>query len=360
MQLWLRSSSDICCFNFFFFPQTAFVHLSLAFKCDMFTLQKRLQIEERSRDVAEDNIRLELQSCRSMVQKLKSFCLDVRRREAIQQLENSLEVLANATERLSHAAEILGAVHQEARVSRAVEIMLRHVENLKRHRIREHTELEEMKRLINHKPMSQQSAECQDGELRSRYQIMKSFHQAAAARRRVSIAVIPKPFMNFHMSDSKGSNSDRQSMESDLPKQVGENRQQDSRHPFYHLDDSLLENFAQDVDSFSSRHSLLTTDSSEQEGDILYSFNREVGGLRKPGEEPSLQLDRWTENIESEELEIQSKMSECLQTLLRGLLLLLPLSEHHWLLLQLTLLLLLCAVVIGVLVWQRCGQTSDS
>lgn len=37
---------------------------------------------------------------------------------------------------------------QEARMSRAAELMVQHVENLKRHHLREHAELEDMKRLI--------------------------------------------------------------------------------------------------------------------------------------------------------------------------------------------------------------------
>ena len=48
--------------------QTEFHRLSLGFKCDMFTLEKRLRLEERSRDLAEDNVRREVSSCQGLLQ----------------------------------------------------------------------------------------------------------------------------------------------------------------------------------------------------------------------------------------------------------------------------------------------------
>lgn len=55
---------------------------------------------------------------------------------------------------VSFITPLLGFIHaflsflQEARMSRAAELMVQHVENLKRHHLREHAELEDMKRLI--------------------------------------------------------------------------------------------------------------------------------------------------------------------------------------------------------------------
>ena len=48
--------------------QTEFQRLSLGFKCDVFTLEKRLRLEERSRDLAEDNVRREVSSCQGLLQ----------------------------------------------------------------------------------------------------------------------------------------------------------------------------------------------------------------------------------------------------------------------------------------------------
>ena len=51
-------------FSFLLFFQSRFNSLSLAFKTDRLTLEKRLGIQERSRDIAEQNIDKELQGLR--------------------------------------------------------------------------------------------------------------------------------------------------------------------------------------------------------------------------------------------------------------------------------------------------------
>uniref|UniRef100_A0A4W3H8E8 Lymphoid-restricted membrane protein n=1 Tax=Callorhinchus milii TaxID=7868 RepID=A0A4W3H8E8_CALMI len=92
--------------------ESAFIHLSLAFKSDTFTLKKRLQVEERARDVAEENIQMELQGCKTILQRLMSVCVDGRRQEILAQLEKSLQILDTSITRVSGRSEVLGAVHQ--------------------------------------------------------------------------------------------------------------------------------------------------------------------------------------------------------------------------------------------------------
>ncbi|KAM8988083.1 uncharacterized protein PRD47_017377 isoform 1-T3 [Ara ararauna] len=176
--------------------EAAFAHLALAFRCDVFTLRQRVQVEKRARDAAEENIQEELGQCWAALERLGPFCTDTGCRETLEQLRHSLAVLVAAVERATRAAEKLGAVHQEARMSRAAEVMVQHVENLKRHHLREHTELEEMKRLIQQNSRNRQLAETQDdAEPRLRpHPLMRTFQQGSA-RRRVSIAVIPKQLL---------------------------------------------------------------------------------------------------------------------------------------------------------------------
>ncbi|XP_054037574.1 inositol 1,4,5-triphosphate receptor associated 2-like [Rissa tridactyla] len=140
--------------------EAAFAHLALAFRCDVFTLQQRVQVEKRARDAAEENIQEELGQCRAAL--------------------------------------------EEARMSRAAEVMVQHVENLKRHHMREHAELEEMKRLIQQNSRNRQLAETQDdAEPRLRpHPLMRTFQQGSA-RRRVSIAVIPKQLLPGASPDSR-------------------------------------------------------------------------------------------------------------------------------------------------------------
>ncbi|NXE92583.1 LRMP protein, partial [Menura novaehollandiae] len=181
-----------CPTSHFSTPQAAFAHLALAFRCDVFTLQQRVQVEKRARDAAEENIQEELGQCRAALERLGPSCANADCKEMLEQLQHNLVVLSAAVERATSAAEKLGAVHQEARMSRAAEVMVQHVENLKRHHMREHAELEEMKRLIQQNSRNRQLAETQ-GEL------AQCSHPApllqGSARRRVSIAVIPKQLL---------------------------------------------------------------------------------------------------------------------------------------------------------------------
>ncbi|XP_050182872.1 inositol 1,4,5-triphosphate receptor associated 2-like isoform X2 [Myiozetetes cayanensis] len=184
--------------------EAAFAHLALAFRCDMFTLQQRVQVEKRARDAAEENIQEELGQCRAALERLGPSCANVGCKEMLEQLQHNLAVLSAAVERATSAAEKLGAVHQEARMSRAAEVMVQHVENLKRHHMREHAELEEMKRLIQQNSRNRQLAETQDhAEPRLRPHPLKRTFQQGSARRRVSIAVIPKQLLPGASPDSR-------------------------------------------------------------------------------------------------------------------------------------------------------------
>ncbi|XP_039179296.1 inositol 1,4,5-triphosphate receptor associated 2-like [Crotalus tigris] len=182
--------------------EAAFAHLALALRCDMFTLKQRVQIEERARNTAEENIQEELAECQAVLQKLEQACLNPRHKELVEHLQNSLAILTRTIERATSAAEKLGAVHQEARMSRAAELMVQHVENLKRHHLREHAELEDMKRLIQQNSRNWQLTENKDdGEQRLKYPLARFFHQGSA-RRRVSIAVVPRQ-LTFHSSENE-------------------------------------------------------------------------------------------------------------------------------------------------------------
>uniref|UniRef100_A0A674GSQ1 Lymphoid restricted membrane protein n=1 Tax=Taeniopygia guttata TaxID=59729 RepID=A0A674GSQ1_TAEGU len=129
-------------------------------------------------------------------QRLGRSCTNAGCKEMLQQLQHSLAVLSAGIERATSAAEKLGAVHQEARMSRAAEVMVQHVEKLKRQQAREHAELEEMKRLIQQNSRNRQLAETQDDvEPRLRPHPLKRTFQQGSARRRVSIAVIPRQLL---------------------------------------------------------------------------------------------------------------------------------------------------------------------
>ncbi|XP_062839303.1 inositol 1,4,5-triphosphate receptor associated 2 isoform X3 [Anolis carolinensis] len=128
--------------------EAEFLRLSLGFKCDLFTLEKRVRLEERSRDLAEGNLRKEIAGALKLLDSLASLSEDNQVQETVKKLQKSLELLNQHATRIASKAEMLGAIHQESRLSKAVEVMIQHLENLKRTYAREHAELEELKGLL--------------------------------------------------------------------------------------------------------------------------------------------------------------------------------------------------------------------
>ncbi|XP_015252688.1 PREDICTED: lymphoid-restricted membrane protein-like [Cyprinodon variegatus] len=129
--------------------EAEFQRLALGFKCDMFTLEKRLRLEERSRDLAEENVRREVSSCQGLLQALTPLCEDdSQSMEIIQRLQKNLEILNQSMTRVSSRSEMLGAIHQENRIGKAVEVMIQHVENLRRTYTKEHSELLELREAL--------------------------------------------------------------------------------------------------------------------------------------------------------------------------------------------------------------------
>ncbi|KAI4873705.1 hypothetical protein NFI96_023392 [Prochilodus magdalenae] len=224
--------------------QAEFHRLSLGYKCDMFTLEKRLRLEERSRDLAEENVRREVSSCHGLLQSFISgrcprdaahgtlptgqFWLvddsqsssdtevssstavsdpltpapptlthhhhaliplcedDNQSMEIIQRLQKNLEILIQSMTRVSSRSEMLGAIHQESRMGKAVEVMIQHVENLRRTYTKEHAELMELRETLMQNERSFGSHTERDGKKPVNSQYYKPNN------RRVSLAVIPR------------------------------------------------------------------------------------------------------------------------------------------------------------------------
>uniref|UniRef100_A0A3P8STE1 Lymphoid-restricted membrane protein n=1 Tax=Amphiprion percula TaxID=161767 RepID=A0A3P8STE1_AMPPE len=146
--------------------EAEFQRLALGFKCDMFTLEKRLRLEERSRDLAEENVRREVSSCQGLLQALIPLCEDDNQSmEIIQRLQKNLDILIQSMTRVSSRSEMLGAIHQESRIGKAVEVMIQHVENLRRMYTKEHAELLELRETLmqNERSFGSQTERTQDG-----------------------------------------------------------------------------------------------------------------------------------------------------------------------------------------------------
>ncbi|MCI4388727.1 hypothetical protein PGIGA_G00089390 [Pangasianodon gigas] len=169
--------------------EAEFLRLSLSHRCDMFTLEKRLRLEERSRNLAEENVRREVSSCQGLLQALIPLCGDDNPSvEIIQRLQKNLEILLQSVTRVASRSEMLGSIHQESRMGKAVEVMIQHVENLRRTYTKEHAELLELRE--NHLQKDRSFSSLADRDDFRKKKASPEFYKVAA--RRVSIAAIPR------------------------------------------------------------------------------------------------------------------------------------------------------------------------
>ncbi|XP_054658798.1 inositol 1,4,5-triphosphate receptor associated 2 isoform X1 [Grus americana] len=190
--------------------EAEFLRLSLGFKCDLFTLDKRVRLEERSRDLAEENLKKEITNALKMLEALVPLCEeDNQAQEIIKKLQKSLQFLSQYAARVASKAEMLGAINQESRVSKAVEVMIQHVENLKRMYAKEHAELEELKQVLLQNERSFSSLGDRDESANKK--LPNSFKPSSSLRR-VSIATLPRsagnagvglPLAQFHEPDGE-------------------------------------------------------------------------------------------------------------------------------------------------------------
>ncbi|XP_065266077.1 inositol 1,4,5-triphosphate receptor associated 2 [Emys orbicularis] len=176
--------------------EAEFLRLSLGFKCDLFTLDKRVRLEERSRDLAEENLKKEIVNGLKLLESLAPLCdEDNQAQEIIKKLQKSLQFLSQYAARLASRAEMLGAINQESRVSKAVEVMIQHVENLKRMYTKEHAELEELKQVLLQNERCFHSFGDQDESTNKKLPSSLNFKPTSSLRR-VSIAALPRNIGN--------------------------------------------------------------------------------------------------------------------------------------------------------------------
>ncbi|XP_069821143.1 inositol 1,4,5-triphosphate receptor associated 1 isoform X2 [Dendropsophus ebraccatus] len=170
--------------------ENVFIQLSLAFRNDSYTLESRLSQAERERNLTEENNEKELENFKAAVMASSSLWHNSEHREAYQKLLEDIAVLHRLITRLSSRAEMVGAVRQEKRMSRATEVMMQYVENLKRTYEKDHAELMEFKKLANQNSSRNYNAS-DDGVPRSSRSMSLTIGKNMP-RRRVSVAVVPK------------------------------------------------------------------------------------------------------------------------------------------------------------------------
>nr|XP_051707365.1 inositol 1,4,5-triphosphate receptor associated 1 isoform X2 [Oryctolagus cuniculus] len=170
--------------------ENVFVQLSLAFRNDSYTLEARINQAERERNLTEENTEKELENFKASITSSASLWHHCEHRETYQKLLEDIAVLHRLAARLSSRAEAVGAVRQEKRMSKATEVMMQYVENLKRTYEKDHAELMEFKKLANQNS-SRSCGPSEDGVPRTARSMSLTMGKNMP-RRRVSVAVVPK------------------------------------------------------------------------------------------------------------------------------------------------------------------------
>ncbi|XP_053883367.1 inositol 1,4,5-triphosphate receptor associated 1 isoform X1 [Malaclemys terrapin pileata] len=191
--------------------ETVFVQLSLAFRNDSYTLESRINQAERERNLTEENTEKELDNFKAAIMSSAALWHHYEHRETCQKLLEDIAVLHRLAARLSSRAEMVGAVRQEKRMSKATEVMMQYVENLKRTYEKDHAELMEYKKLANQNSSRSYSAS-EDGVPRSSRSMSLTVGKNMP-RRRVSVAVVPK-FNSLHIPGQSPTTSPIPSMPS--------------------------------------------------------------------------------------------------------------------------------------------------
>lgn len=168
-----------------------FSSLALAFQTDKLTLDRRKELHLRARDVAEENIHRELEGLKDGMKALNQICNNPSSQQIFSKVQRHIEVLENAIARMSSRAEVHGAVQQELRVNQAIDVMVKHVENLKKVYEKEHAELLEARKTLRATRQDSRESGGNDNGI-SRTNNQPGLPQFRANRRRASIAVISK------------------------------------------------------------------------------------------------------------------------------------------------------------------------
>ncbi|XP_074615626.1 inositol 1,4,5-triphosphate receptor associated 2-like [Acropora palmata] len=119
--------------------------LVLAFHTDQDTLNRRLEVQSRSRDVAESNMSKELQNMSNLLKDFEQLCITRDMQDMLSSLKSQVEVIQTSFKRLSTQSQQHGCVQQEARMASGVEVMICHAENLSRHLERAREDLNELR-----------------------------------------------------------------------------------------------------------------------------------------------------------------------------------------------------------------------
>uniref|UniRef100_A0AC11BUT6 Inositol 1,4,5-triphosphate receptor associated 1 n=1 Tax=Ovis aries TaxID=9940 RepID=A0AC11BUT6_SHEEP len=319
--------------------ENVFVQLSLAFRNDSYTLESRINQAERERNLTEENTEKELENFKASITSSASLWHHCEHRETYQKLLEDIAVLHRLAARLSSRAEMVGAVRQEKRMSKATEVMMQYVENLKRTYEKDHAELMEFKKLANQNS-SRSCGPSEDGVPRTARSMSLSLGKNMP-RRRVSVAVVPKfnilnlpgqsasssPIPSLPALSESSNGKGNPPVSSALPALLENgktNGDPDCEASASVLTPSCLEGISQDA---KARMEEEAYNKGYQEG---LKKTKELQDLKEEEEEQKSESPEEPEEVAETEEEEKERRSSKLEELVRFLQVMYPKLCQHW------------------------------
>ncbi|KAL6265416.1 hypothetical protein P5V15_002212 [Pogonomyrmex californicus] len=176
--------------------QKRYIAFSLCLCIDRLTLPQRVAMSLRQRDQSEKNLSCEVQKMQQGIQELAPLCTDRESAERVERVRHQLDMIVRCAHKVSCAAETLGAVHQERRVSRAVLLADRYLHVLQSRCEKLSANVTETKRILveNNIVIEENSGELNDELPRMRYRSgTPANNRMMMARRRASVATMSRP-----------------------------------------------------------------------------------------------------------------------------------------------------------------------
>ncbi|XP_018407442.1 PREDICTED: uncharacterized protein LOC108783384 [Cyphomyrmex costatus] len=176
--------------------QKKYTSFSLCLCIDRLTLPRRTAISFRQRDQSEKNLSNEVQKMQQDIQELAPLCTDRESVERVERVRRQLDMIVRCAHRVSCAAETLGAVQQERRVSRAVLLADKYLQVLHSRCEKLITNVAETKRILteNNIVIEENVSELNDELPRIRYRSgTPANNRMMMARRRASVATMSRP-----------------------------------------------------------------------------------------------------------------------------------------------------------------------
>ncbi|XP_012054982.1 PREDICTED: uncharacterized protein LOC105618053 [Atta cephalotes] len=179
--------------------QKKYIAFSLCLCTERLTLPRRIAMSLRQRDQSEKNLSYEVRKMQQDIQELAPLCTDRESVERVERVRHQLDMIVRCAHRVSCAAETLGAVQQERRVSRAILLADKYLQVLHSRCEKLITNVAETKQILvdNNIMIEENASELNDELPRIRYRSgTPANNRMMMARRRASVATMSRPMGN--------------------------------------------------------------------------------------------------------------------------------------------------------------------